>query len=262
MNSQNERRRMEWPAPVERINEEGDCPIILVCEHASNHIPAEYDGLGLAPSDLTRHIAWDIGAAAVARRLSALLDAPAFLGAYSRLLIDLNRPLDSATSIPVRSEATVIAGNHDLSPAERRRRQAMIFAPFQAAIAELLDRRAMTARPSILVAIHSFNPTFLGEPRPWHAGVLFGEAHALGHRLVAGLAREPELVVAANQPYSVSREEDYSILVHGDDRAIPAVLIELRNDGVATPAGVEAWVDRLAGLLLGEVAQMEAEVSR
>ncbi|HEY1145585.1 MAG TPA: hypothetical protein VGE84_04520, partial [Allosphingosinicella sp.] len=83
-----------------------------------------------------------------------------------------------------------------------------------------------------------------------------------GHRLVAGLAREPELVVAANQPYSVSREEDYSILVHGDDRAIPAVLIELRNDGVATPAGVEAWVDRLAGVLLGEVAQMEAEVSR
>ncbi|HEY1146162.1 MAG TPA: N-formylglutamate amidohydrolase, partial [Allosphingosinicella sp.] len=129
MNNHNERRRMEWPAPVERINEEGDCPIILVCEHASNHIPAEYDGLGLAPSDLTRHIAWDIGAAAVARRLSALLGAPAFLGAYSRLLIDLNRPLDSATSIPVRSEATVIAGNHDLSPAERRRRQTMIFAP-------------------------------------------------------------------------------------------------------------------------------------
>ena len=262
MNNHGERRRTDWPAPVERINEEGDCPIILLCEHASNHIPAEYDGLGLPPSDITRHIAWDIGAAAMARRLSWLLNAPAFLGAYSRLLIDLNRPLDSMTSIPIRSEATIIPGNQDLSPAERRRRQAMIFAPFQAAVAELLDRRALAARPSILVAIHSFNPVFLGEPRPWHAGVLFGEAQALGRRLVEGLTREPDLIVAANQPYSVSREEDYSILVHGDDRNIPAVLIELRNDGLATSSGVKAWVDRLAGVLLSEVARMESQASR
>ena len=262
MNNHGERRRIEWPAPVERINEEGNCPIILVCEHASNHIPAEYDGLGLAPPDLSRHIAWDIGAAAVARRLSWLLNAPAFLGTYSRLLIDLNRPLDSATSIPDHSEATIIAGNHNLSPAERRRRQDMIFAPFQAAVAELIDRRALTGRPSLLVAIHSFNPTFLGEPRPWHAGVLFGEAETLGRRLVAELAREPDLVVAANQPYSVSREEDYSILVHGDDRNIPSILIELRNDGLATPNGVKAWVDRLAGALLCEVARMASQVSR
>lgn len=258
MSNHEEQRRTNWPAPVERINEEGDSPIILVCEHASNHIPDDYGRLGLDPDDLERHIAWDIGAAAVVRRLSALLDAPAFLGTYSRLLIDLNRPPGSAASIPVRSEATDIIGNHGIAPAERARRETMIFAPFQAAIAELLDRRVLAAQPSILVAVHSFNPVFLGEVRPWHAGILFGDARAFGERLVTGLARDPALTVAANQPYSVSREEDYSVLIHGDDRGIPAVLVELRNDCVAAAADAKAWAGRLADVLLAEIAAVEA----
>ncbi len=83
----------DWPPAVEMVNAAGRSPIVLLCEHASCHIPADYGRLGLPEAEVKRHIGWDIGAADVARGLSARLDAPLFLGTYSRLLIDLNRPL-------------------------------------------------------------------------------------------------------------------------------------------------------------------------
>ena len=246
----------DWPEPVERVNPAGRSPVILVCEHASNHIPADYAGLGLGDADLNRHIAWDIGAAAVTRRLSALLDAPAFLGAYSRLLIDLNRPLDGAGSIPVRSEETDIPANRNPSAAECALRQQRIFTPFHDAIGALIDRRTAAGQPTLLVAVHSFNPVFLGRSRPWHAGILFDKAAGLGERLVARLAAEDALCVGTNQPYTVSRDEDYAILVHGDDRDIPAVLVEIRNDGLSDRPQVDAWAQRLATILEPELAEL------
>src|SRR3546814_13738301 len=84
MQDQTVTRLADWPTPVERVNAIGRSPLILVCEHATNHVPSCYRGLGLSPADLDRHIAWDIGAAALTRRLAELPDAPALLGAYSR----------------------------------------------------------------------------------------------------------------------------------------------------------------------------------
>lgn len=254
MQDQTVTQAADWPIPVERVNATGRSPLLLVCEHATNHIPACYQGLGLSPEDLDRHIAWDIGAAALTRRLAAMLDAPAFLGTYSRLLIDLNRPLGIPGSIPARSEATIIPGNEALDGQERDRRRDRIFAPFQQAITTFIDRRIDAGLPTILIAVHSFTPVFLGVARPWHAGVLFGNAKALGHRLVARLAEDSALSVAANQPYTVSRQEDYAILVHGDDRHIPAVLIEIRNDGLSDRAAVEEWAERLTAALRPELA--------
>ena len=128
--------------PVEVVNPGGRSRYVLVCEHASNWIPLEYEGLGLPEAELSRHVAWDIGAAVMARRLSERLDAPLILAGASRLLIDLNRPLGSPGSIPVRSEATDIPGNARLDPAERARREARWFHPFQTAVTGLLDQRA------------------------------------------------------------------------------------------------------------------------
>lgn len=243
----------DWPDPVEWINPDGPSPIILLCEHASNHIPACYDGLGLSDADRNRHIAWDIGAAAVTRRLAALLDAPAALGTYSRLLIDLNRPPEGEGSIVTRSEGTAIDANRDLCAGERALRLERIFTPYQDAIGALVDRRIAENRPVILVAVHSFNPVFLGVERAWHAGILFERAAGLGKRLVARLAADESLRVGVNQPYSISRAEDYAILVHGDDRDVPAVLIEIRNDGLLDRHQVNAWAERLAAILEPEV---------
>jgi predicted N-formylglutamate amidohydrolase len=65
----------ELPA-VEIINGEGRGTAVLLCDHASRRVPSRLGGLGLDPAALSQHIAWDPGAAAVARRLSARLDAP------------------------------------------------------------------------------------------------------------------------------------------------------------------------------------------
>lgn len=248
----------DWPDPVEILNPAGSSPVLLLCEHASRHIPAEYDGLGLGAADLDRHIAWDIGAGALTRRLSERLDAAAFLGTYSRLLIDLNRPLDVASSIPVRSEAFDVPGNAAIPPSERQRRADRIFTPFHDSVTAAIDARRARRRPTIIVAVHSFTPVFLGKERPWHAGILFGEAAALGEALVRRLRTAGTLQIGTNEPYKVSREDDYAIPLHGDRLAIPAVLVEVRNDGLATADGVEAWSERLAAALHAEALALAA----
>lgn len=237
------------PAAATTSNADGASSYVLLCEHASNHIPDGYGGLGLGPSDLSRHIAWDIGAAELARRLSRRLDAPAVLSGCSRLLIDCNRPLGAPTSIPTRSEATVIPGNQGLDSAERERRAAAFHAPFHRQVGDVLDRRAKLGKPTIVVGVHSFTPVFLGDRRPWHAGVLYGAAAAFGQALIRTLADDAELCIGDNEPYRVTPETDYTVPVHGDGRGLQAVLIEVRQDLVAGDAGIEAWAQRLADAL-------------
>ncbi|MEQ1941613.1 N-formylglutamate amidohydrolase [Mesorhizobium sp. VNQ89] len=239
----------DWPPAVEVLNENGASDIVLLCEHASNHIPSEYRGLGLEARELQRHIAWDIGAAGVTRLVSRALDAPAFLGGYSRLLIDVNRPLGAESSIPVRSEATDIPGNIGIDADEKARRAKIMFTPFHEKVAAHLDRRAKAGRPTRLVTIHSFTPVFLGEKRPWHAGVLYAEAREFGEAILSGLRKDPALNAAANEPYVIARDGDYAIPVHGDDRGIPAVLIEIRQDLVSDEDGIQEWADRLVNAL-------------
>ena len=236
------------PPAVTAVNEGGASPYVLLCEHASNHIPAPYAGLGLEPDDLRRHIAWDIGAASLARCLSNLLDAPLFLSGYSRLLIDCNRPLGAPTSIPTVSEATIIPGNQGLDAAERARRAAAYHAPFHRRVEQALDGRA-AGRPTIVIGVHSFTPVFLGERRPWHAGVLYGQATAFGQTLATRIGADPTLCVGDNEPYRVTPNTDYTVPVHGDRRGITAALIEVRQDLIGDDAGVEAWAARLAPAL-------------
>jgi predicted N-formylglutamate amidohydrolase len=244
----------DWPDAVETVNPSGSSEIVLICEHASNHMPAEYRGLGVPPADLQTHIAWDVGAADVTRGLAGVLDAPAFLGTYSRLLIDLNRPFESPASIPAQSEATDIPGNLSLGEAEIERRRRTMFTPFHDRVASYLDRRRAAGRPTWIVTIHSFTPVFLGVARPWHAGILFDRSRDFAETVIEGLARGSGLNVAANQPYTVDREGDYAIPVHGTDRDLPAILVEIRNDLIADVYGIAEWVGRLGPVLRSSYA--------
>jgi len=234
---------------VEIVNAGGSSPVVLICEHASRFIPERYGGLGLSEPDLSRHIAWDIGAAPLARALSARLDAPLFLHGLSRLLIDPNRPLHAEDSIPERSEDTVIPGNQRLSEDERRDRAARYFTPFHDAIAGHLDERLAAGRATAVVGVHSFTPVFRGVRRPWDAGVLYGAAARFGESLLEALGKESGLVIGANVPYDISQDCDYTVPVHGDRRGIPAVLLEIRNDRLGASGEIEAWGDRLARAL-------------
>lgn len=239
----------DWPPPIEVLNEAAPSEIVLICEHASNHIPLEYNSLGVSPEDLRRHIAWDIGAAEVTRGLAKALDAPAFLGTYSRLLVDLNRPFGCRSSMPVRSEATDVPGNVGLSDAECERRRQIIFDPFHAVIMAHLDSRRSQGRRTRLVTIHSFTPVFLGVARPWHGGILFDRSRRFAEAVISGLSRDPTLNIASNEPYGIHRDEDYAVPVYGTDRGLPAILVEIRNDLISSPQGVAEWVARLTDVL-------------
>jgi predicted N-formylglutamate amidohydrolase len=242
------------PPPVTVANAGGAAPLLL-CEHASNHIPAAYGSLGLPAAELERHIAYDIGAAGLARRLSALLDAPLVLSGYSRLLIDLNRPPHAPSSIPEISEATPIPGNIGLDAAERARRQAAWFTPFHDQVAALLDARQAAGRPTAVAGVHSFTPVYLGEARPWHAGILYARAAGFARALLASLAAaDPALVLGDNAPYRIEPAMDYTVPVHGDGRGLDAVLLEVRQDLLADDAGQQAWAARLAPALAAACA--------
>lgn len=205
-----------------------------------------YGTLGLPADELRRHIAWDIGAAELARHLSRMLDAPLFLSGCSRLVIDLNRPPGTPTSIPVRSEDTDIPGNVGLPDAERAARAADWFLPFHDVVTALLDRRVASGPRPLVIGVHSFTPVFGGVARPWHAGILYDRAAAFAVRIIAALAAEPGLVIGDNEPYRIEPDvHDYTVPVHGDRRGLEAVLLEVRQDLLRDEAGILAWAGRL-----------------
>lgn len=232
---------------IERAGGASAC--FITCDHAGNRIPRSLGTLGLSAADLQRHIAWDIGAAEVALQLSAALDATAVLQTYSRLVIDCNRPTHSADSIAVISERTPIPGNRDLTTEQAAQRVRDVFRPYHACIHRELDARRERGQPTLLLALHSYTPVYLGESRPWHAGVLYNRDARMAQLLRDLLRAEPGLVVGDNQPYDVSDETDYGIPEYGERRGLPHVELEIRQDLIADPAGQREWALRLARML-------------
>ncbi|MFP6759401.1 MAG: N-formylglutamate amidohydrolase [Alphaproteobacteria bacterium] len=235
------------PPPVTVINGNGASPFVLTCDHAGRVVPERLGDLGLSAAEMDRHIAYDLGAAALARRLSQRLDAPLVAQSYSRLVIDCNRNPDVAASIVGASDGTRIPANQGVSDADRGHRRAEIHAPYHAAITALLDTRAAAARPAILFSVHSCTPVMNGFARPWHAGLLYNRDPRFSHVLMPLLAAAAaDLNFAFNQPYTVNDEEDYTIPIHGEARGLVHGLVEIRNDQLADETGVERWAELLA----------------
>ncbi|MCJ8055840.1 N-formylglutamate amidohydrolase [Shinella curvata] len=236
---------IDEPPPYAVVNPDGTSPYLLLCEHASNRIPRALGDLGLPETERRRHIAWDIGVSALSQHLSRALDAPLFMSNYSRLVIDCNRPLGVPSAIPEISETTEIPGNLDLTDAERQQRIDTLFTPYADVVARRLDLLQQQGKRQIIVGIHSFTPVYLGRQRPWHAGILYGEAAGFGRALIDQLQREDALTIGDNEPYTIHRDEDYTVPVHADARGLPGALIEVRHDLIDTLAGVDEWGTRL-----------------
>ena len=236
------------PRPFSRIGPVSAYPhFVLVCDHASNAVPAHLERLGLDQAELDRHIGWDIGAATVTRALSALLDAPAYLSGYSRLVVDCNRPLGSPTAMPAVSDGTVVPANQSIAPEEAAARTDAFFRPYHDAIAACLDRAIGFGAVPILIAVHSFTPVFDGFARPWEVGLLYEHDDRLVQPLKEALAAlRPGLTIGDNEPYAIVGPSDYSIPVHGQGRGLPHIEIELRQDLIGTREGAEAWAGTLA----------------
>ncbi|MCP9848925.1 N-formylglutamate amidohydrolase [Cyanobium sp. Morenito 9A2] len=243
------------PPVFQVIRPGGRSAVLLTADHAGQAIPRRLGGLNLSARVLDTHVAWDLGVAGLGRRLSARLDAYLILHNYSRLVIDVNRPLEAPDSIVSRSEHTAVAANAALSPAERQQRAAELFHPYHQRLAADLDGRAKRAQPSVLVALHSFTPVFAGAARPWHVGVLHGRDGRLAGQMRQALGREKHLKVGINEPYAVSDDSDYTLVVHGERRRIPHVELEIRQDLLATSAGQREWAERLACALEAALAE-------
>ncbi len=240
---------IDEPPPYAVFNPDGTSPFLLLCEHASNRMPRALGDMGLPEHERQRHIAWDIGALALAQHLSLSLDAPLFFTNYSRLVIDCNRPLSAPSFIPEVSETTEIPANRDLPDAERQQRVDTLFKPFADAVTRRLNLLEANGQKPFVVGVHSFTPVYFGKPRPWQAGILYRDAGAFAQSLIRGLSQENELTIGDNEPYNIHPDEDYTVPVHADARKLPGVLIEVRHDLIDTDVGVAAWGERLTRCL-------------
>ena len=236
----------ERPAAVVR-NADGRGRAVLVCEHASRTIPAALNGLGLSAEAGLSHAAWDIGARDVAEGLSRALDAPLVESRISRLVYDCNRPPEAPDAMPPRSERFDIPGNEGLSEAQRAARVREVFDPFSALLAQVIaDRTA----PPVLITVHSFTPVYLGRRREVQIGILHGTDSRLADAM---LAAPPDCGydIRRNAPYDASDGVLHTLDVHAIPNGLLNVMIEVRNDLIATAADQRAmgallagWVDR------------------
>ncbi|RMH47809.1 MAG: N-formylglutamate amidohydrolase [Alphaproteobacteria bacterium] len=204
---------------------------VIVCEHASNRMPRRLGTLGLEPSALEAHVAWDPGALALADVLAERLRAPRLAARFSRLAHDVNRPPASPAAMPEMSERYPIPGNVGLDEAERMRRARALFGPFHDALDALLEARTAAGRQSAIATVHSFTPTWFGRPRETEIGILHDADTRLADALLARLAAlAPGRQIARNVPYGPEDGVTYTLRRHGLRRGLPNVMIEIRSD--------------------------------
>ena len=227
----------------EWVNEQGASPFVLVCEHASNHIPAKLNRLGLTEADLQRHIAYDPGAADVARLLSRLLNAPLILQRYSRLIFDCNRPPEAAGAMPMVSEVFQIPGNMNITVDERLSRLIQVGRPFHHSLEYHLDGRAAAGKATALVSIHSFTRVYNGKRRAVDLGLLFDRDATLAHALVKVF---PDLQTQLNEPYGPKDGVMHLMNLHGAPRGLQHLMIEICNDLIETERKQQQWAQRLS----------------
>jgi predicted N-formylglutamate amidohydrolase len=248
-------------APVERIEGSLEAGVAVFCDHAANALPPQYGDLGLPPGAFDRHIAYDIGAAWLARGLADRLEAPAVLSTFSRLLIDPNRGANDPTLVMRISDGAIVPGNARVEAAEIERRRELYWRPYRDSCAQLVEAMNATGLAPAIVSVHSFTPFWRGRPRPWKVGVLWDRDPRLAQPLLAALAQERDLqppreLIGDNEPYDGALAGD-TIDEIATARGLANALIEVRQDLIAAQPDAEAWADRLARLLRPILARPE-----
>jgi predicted N-formylglutamate amidohydrolase len=222
--------------------------LVLLCDHASNNVPAQFGGLGLRPDAFERHIAYDIGMRGVTLRLARAIGAHAVLSTFSRLVIDPNRGEDDPTLVMRLSDGAIVPGNARLDAAAVEDRLKRFHRPYHDMITARLDALVDAGETPVIVSMHSFTPRWKAFVRPWHVGLLWDVDDRLAKPLLAALEREDGLVVGDNEPYDGALIGD-AMNRHGTGRGLPHVLVEIRQDLVASETGQAKWAARFARLL-------------
>lgn len=237
--------------PFDCLAPDAPGPALILGDHASNHVPSWCAGgnLGVSAGDMARHIGYDVGVEGVVRRLSALMQAPAVMSRFSRLVIDPNRGPDDPTLVMKLYDGSIIPANRHADAAEIARRRALAHEPYHDAITAQIDAMLLRGIVPHIISIHSFTPQLRTRPpRPWHVGMLWDGDDRLARPLIDKLSAEPDLVVGDNEPYSGQIPGD-CMHRHGNSRGLPHVLIEIRNDLIVQSRDQAAWAARLARVL-------------
>ena len=231
--------------PFEIIDGDYDGGMVLLADHAMNRLPARYGDLGLPEDAFRRHIAFDIGIEGLTRRLADILDVPAVLGCFSRLLIDPNRGEDDPTLIMKISDGAIISGNHPITQEEWDFRLATYHRPYHRAVEQTIARASASGRAPLVLSLHSFTPYWRETPRPWHAGVLWDTDDRVVVPLIEQLRLPGDIVVGDNEPYDGALKGD-TMYRHCMIPGIPHTLLEVRQDLIGDEQGIEDWAQRLA----------------
>ncbi len=237
-------------------NPGGVSPVLLVCEHASNRIPPHLDGLGLDQDTQNSHIAWDPGALAVAQKMSNLLDARLVASTVSRLVYDCNRPPQAPGAMPARSEIHDVPGNTNLTDIEKTERISKVYNPFRNMVSDTLTA---SAKPPVLVTIHSFTPVYMGQQRTVDIGILHDDDSRLADAMLALAPDRTGLNIRRNDPYGPEDGVTHTLKLHALPRGLLNVMIEIRNDLIATTGQQLNFAKILAELIADALAAISSE---
>lgn len=193
--------------------------------------------MGLDPVARRCHLALDIGAGPLARRLSASLGVTAVLAGYSRLVIDCNRNLLDAGAFLEFGDGVVIPGNRRLDAGDKKARADAIYWPYHRAIAAQIERLTATGRRPAVLSVHSFTPVLNGVSRPWEFGILWDADRSISDLLIPEL-RSAGFHVGDNEPYSGKSPQDFTLDHHAEAAGLPHAGMEVRQDLIDHEAGV------------------------
>lgn len=243
-------------------NSAASSSVVLVCEHASHHIPAEFNGLGLSQADLQSHAAWDPGAMAVAQYMSKHLNAALVSSGASRLVYDCNRPPNAPDAMPERSEIIDVPGNRNLSAADRQSRINTYYHPFEAALRKTIQQ----VKSPVIVTVHSFTPVYHGQLRSVEIGILHDSDARLADAMLQTRAAHTTANVQRNAPYGPENGVTHTLYEHAIGAGHLNVMLELRNDLIRTAeqqsemaATLSHWIaDACAHLKVSGVVQCQA----
>lgn len=234
-------------APPFRIeNAQGKGVGLVICDHASNRVPRALKDLGLKRADLKKHIGWDIGAEDTSLHIGRTLDVPVVLANYSRLVLDLNRAPHHEECIPEVSDHIKVPANEGLSKVDRERRLKEIFWPYQNKISKMLDSAIGKGQIPVILAIHSLTPEMDGVKRPWHISILWNREEKIAKQVVKEIrSRHPDFLVGENEPYTLfsDRFPGSTVWRHAEERNLPYIFVEFRQDLIDTKEKAIAWAD-------------------
>ncbi len=246
------------PPPFERVNADGKAPCLIVCDHASHVIPESLGDLSVDPERRYDHIAWDIGAAVMARRLAERFDAPAVLAGFSRLVVDCNRYLDDASAFVHTSDQVAVPGNIAMTDSERAQRVAQIYRPYHNAIEDTLEHFDEAEVTPVVIAVHTMAAQKRGrDPRPQEFTLCWARDDRLALPVMERLRAQGDMVVGDNVPYGMDLGEDYTVPEHAMRRGLPHLQYEVRQDLVADDKDAVAWADRIHDVCADLVADPE-----